>query len=89
MKNPTLLKAYREALKRLNTEQNIIMSSVNSLLRGTDVKIKNGRFKGHHAEVKDYYFDAGNEYVHVKLNRHDLSGERPRDVIELEDCEFV
>lgn len=89
MKNPILLKAYREALKRLNTEQNIIMSSVNSLLRGADVKIKNGRFKGYRAEVKDYYFDAGNEYLHVILHRHDLSGDRPKDVIELQDCEFI
>lgn len=89
MKNPTLLKAYREALRRLNAEQNIIMSGVNGLLRGQDVRIKNGRFNGYLAEVKDYYFDAGNEYLHVILHRHDLSGERPKDVIELEDCEIL
>lgn len=82
--SPILLKAYRDSLRRLHAEQQITMSAVNAALRGKTVVLKAGRFKHCRAIVLDYYFDAGNEYLHVRV----ISGGKT-DVVELDDCEML
>ena len=82
--SPILLRAYRDSLHRLHAEQKLITGSINSRLRGKTVMIKAGRFKNCRAIVLDYYFDAGNEYLHVR----NTSGGKT-DVIEIDDCEMI
>lgn len=75
---------YRKALRSLHVEQQIIVSRMNGDLRGKTVALKAGRLKHCRAVVLDYYFDAGNEYLHVRV-----IPDGKTDVVELDDCEML
>lgn len=99
MRNPTLLRAYRDNIQRLSTEMTTLTSNINSLLRGTDVIIGVGKYSGRRAQIQDYYFDHGKEYLHVFIYRvdnrvgfngkEDFIDDHNREFLELEDCYLV
>lgn len=76
-----------------------IVRNINIALRQKDVILKRGRYKGRRAQIQDYYFDHGKEYVHVFVYRMDnkkgfrgkekFIDDHYREFIELEDCELV
>ncbi len=99
MKHKTLLAAYRASLNNTYTEEKRIVNAMNYLLRDTDVILKRGKYKGRRAQIQDYYFDHGKEYLHVFIyrldNRAGFKGrekfieDHHREFLEFEDCELV
>ena len=94
-----ILKEYRETLRRLYAEQNIVIGSIAEFLIGRDVILKYGKYRGRCAQIQDYYFDGGREYVRVFIYRLD---KRPgfkgrekfiddyrQEFLEFEDCDLV
>lgn len=78
------IEEYRKALRSLHAEQQIITGGINSRLRNKTVLLNAGRFKNRYAIILDYYFDAGNEYLHVLVTPNNKT-----EVIELDDCEMI
>lgn len=95
----TLLKNYRDTLRRLQAEQDIIIKSVDGLLKNCDVILRWGKYEGRRAQIQEYYYDHGKEYVRVFIyrldNRPGFKGrekfidDHSHEFLEFEDCELI
>jgi len=93
------LEDLHEALTANYNQQCAIVRNMNILLRNRDVVLKHGRYKGRRAQIQDYYFDHGKEYVHLFIYRMDnrvgfkgrekFIDDHQREFVELQDCELV
>lgn len=99
MKHSHLFKAFHEGLHRAHAEQMKNVANMNYILKGQDVTLTYGKYKGRLAQVQEYYFDCGKEYLRVFIYRLDdkigfkgrekFIDDHAKEFVELEDCEFA
>jgi len=94
-----LVRVFREKLRKAHEDMQDTVMTMNSLLRGQDVILKHGKYKDRRAQIQDYYFDHGRDYVHVFIYRTDkrigfrgkekFIDDHDREFLEFEQCELV
>lgn len=96
---PFLVQTLRSGLQSMLEQQKTATSQINLFIKNRDVILKRGKYEGRHAQIQEYYFDHGKEYLRVFIYRVDgRTGFKGREkfiddhhaeFIEFEDCEFV
>ena len=95
----TVSEGFRSTLRVSYQKQCQCIEQINRCYKGKDVLLKHGKCKGRIAQIQNYYFDHGKEYLHVFIyrldNREGFKGrekfidDHAREFIEFTDCEFV
>jgi phospholipase C len=94
-----LIDMFREKLGKINKEQLETVKEINKQIIGLDAILKNGKYKGRKVQIQRYYFDSGDERLHVLIYRlNDKVGFKGREqfiddhyheYIRLIDCEIL
>lgn len=94
-----LANTFRTVVQDTHKHQVDTIGCINKILKGKDVILKWGKYKGRRAQIQEYYFDHGKEYLHVFIYRTDkrvgfkgrekFIDDHNREFLEYEDCELV
>ena len=61
----------RHAMDNSQSSTNDAEKSVNAMLKGRDVILKWGKYKGRRAQIQSYSYQNGSEWLHVWIYRKD------------------
>lgn len=86
-------------LDRLESARQLVDQAINAQLRGKDVILKRGKYKGRRAQIQNFYSGYGHKSVHILIYRADgRTGFKGRErfidnhyaeYIDFDDCELV
>lgn len=94
-----LIDVFREKLSKINKEQLETVEEINKQIIGRNAILKSGKYKGRKVQIQRYYFDSGDESLHVLIYRLDAKvGSWGREqyiddhyhkYVYLRDCEIL